>query len=342
LLTAQSIVGEIIFGKLMLQRIVVIVTIATLLVLGLLSLLSYIAWPWLLELSSHFRVQYFIGALIASIVLVILWRTRYVKGKVPVLAALLVVGVNGIEVIPWYLPHSQLLTGNATNQIRVLCFNINTQNNQYNEIINTVRENRPDVAVFIEVTSVAGQTLKTGLKQILPYSFRSPGGGIAMLSRLPISDARGDNFNGKGNHNLIATLEVNKQPIKIIGIHPLVPVKLRNFHQRNLQLAALSDYIQGVNQPLIVVGDFNITPWSPYYRRFINRTALHNTRFGFGILPSWPRQATHVHLPSWIIPLMNIPIDHCLVSKHFRVARTYIGANANSDHASLITDLVLR
>ncbi|MEW6498280.1 MAG: endonuclease/exonuclease/phosphatase family protein [Cyanobacteriota bacterium] len=326
----------------MLERVTLIVATAALLGLGLLSVLCYIAWYWPLELLTHFRFQYLILSLIVSSVLVILWKTRYLKIKLLVIAALLLVGLNGIEVIPWYLPHSQQAVSKAAKPIRILSLNINIQNNRDNEVINVVRENHPDVALFLEVDRDAVEKLKTGLKDSLPYSFRSPGGGLALLSRFPIRDARGDNFNGKGGHNLIATIEVDKQLIELIGTHPLVPVTRNNFHSRNRQLAALSDYIGGLNQPLILVGDFNLTPWSPYYRRLINKTKLHNTRLGFGILPSWPRPATHVHFASWMIPLMNIPIDHCLVSKHFSVARIDTGANANSDHASLITDLVLR
>ncbi|BAY12542.1 endonuclease/exonuclease/phosphatase family protein [Calothrix sp. NIES-2098] len=324
------------------KRIFLIVATATLLILGFLSLGSYMAWFWPLELLAHFRVHYLVASLIVTIILGILWKTRHLKSKVIVLAALLLVGLNVIEVLPWYLPHSQQLVGNASKQIRLLSFNINIQNNDNKEVINVVRNSHPDLALFLEVNRSAFDNLKAELKNTLPYTFRSPGGGLAIFSRLPIQDVKADNFNGKGGHNLIATLTLDQQPIKLIGTHPIVPVTRSNFHRRNLQLAALSDYIRELNQPLILMGDFNLTPWSPYYRRFINKTNLHNTRLGFGILPSWPRPATHVHLPSWIIPLINIPIDHCFVSKHFSVAQIYTGANANSDHAPLITDLVLR
>ncbi|MBD2194540.1 MULTISPECIES: endonuclease/exonuclease/phosphatase family protein [Calothrix] len=325
----------------MTQRIILFVATATLLILGFLSLGSYIAWFYPLELVSHFRVHYLILSLIFTAIVGILWKTRHLKSKIIVLAALLLIGLNLIEVLPWYLPHAQQLAGNTTPQIRLLSFNINIQNKDDKNVINVVQDNRPDVALFLEITPNIFNTLKTGLKNTLPFNFRSPGGGLAIFSRLPIQDVKADNFNGKGGHNLIATLTLNQQPIKLIGTHPLVPVTRNNFHRRNLQLAALSDYIREINQPLIIMGDFNLTPWSPYYRRFIKKTNLHNTRLGFGILPSWPRPATHVHLPNWVIPLLNIPIDHCFVSKQFRVAKIYTGSNANSDHAPLITDLVL-
>ncbi|RCJ17924.1 endonuclease/exonuclease/phosphatase [Nostoc sp. ATCC 43529] len=327
------------------KRISLIIAIATLVVLTsltLLSLISYIAWSYPLELITHFRIQYLILSLIATSILLILWKTHHLKNKVIIIIALFLVSLNAIEIIPWYLPHSQQLVNNPAKQIRILSFNINIQNQNDEEVINVVQKNNPDVAVFIEVDKNAVENLKNRLKNTLPYTFRSPAGGLAILSRFPIQNAKGDNFNGQGGHNLIATLEVDKKLIKLIGTHPIVPITRGNFHRRNRQLAALTNYIRELNQPLILVGDFNLTPWSPYYRQFINKTKLHNTRLGFGILPTWPRPASHVHLPQWIIPLMNIPIDHCFVSKHFGVAGIYAGANANSDHASLIADLVLR
>ncbi|MEM7556266.1 MAG: endonuclease/exonuclease/phosphatase family protein [Cyanobacteria bacterium P01_A01_bin.84] len=89
-------------------------------------------------------------------------------------------------------------------------------------------------------------------------------------------------------------------------------------------------------------GDFNLTPWSPYYRRFIQKTGLHNASLGYGLFPTYPRSTSYVRYPKYIIPLINISIDHCFVSKEFKVANYQVGDdNANSDHAPIITDLVL-
>lgn len=221
--------------------------------------------------------------------------------------------------------------------------NINIQNNHYQEIIDVVREENPDIALFMEVEPNTFRNLNTRLKDIFPSSFRTPGGGLALFSRLPIKDVRGDKLNAN-NHNLIATVLINNQPITLIGTHPLVPVKPSTFTKRNLQLAALSDYIATIKTPLIVAGDFNLTPWSPYYKTFVRKTKLHNTRLGYGILPTWIRGASHVHYPQWLLFIMenflNIPIDHCFVSQDFRVAGIRVGKNANSDHASVVNNLV--
>ncbi|MBW4623768.1 MAG: endonuclease/exonuclease/phosphatase family protein [Cyanosarcina radialis HA8281-LM2] len=326
------------------SRILAVLITAALLVLVLLSLGIHtpLAWWYPLELFTSFRVQYLILSAIAAGVLALLWATNYLKIRVLAIAALVIVGLNAVDVIPWYLPHPlQTAATSKLKTIRVLSFNLNTQNDRYTEVVKVVREERPDLALFIEVNQAATNSLKAGFGDDFPYSFRSPGGGLALFSRLPIRDARGDNFNGAGNHNLIATIEVERHLIQFIGTHPFVPIKRSTFQRRNLQIAALEKFVRGLSQPTILAGDLNVTPWSPYYRHFISETKLHNTRLGYGILPSWPRPATHVHFPHWIIPFVNIPIDHCLVSKDFKVANIYTGANANSDHASLVTDLIL-
>ncbi|MDJ0615475.1 MAG: endonuclease/exonuclease/phosphatase family protein [Calothrix sp. MO_192.B10] len=325
----------------MIQRVILTLATITLLFVGIVSFTSYEAWSWPLELIAHFRNQYLIVSLIITIVLVLLWRKHHLQHRLILIIALVVLGLNAIDIMPWYLPNPQRVDVNTPEKMRVLSFNINTQNTHLQEIVNLVQDTKPDVALFIEVNRGMVQKLKTELKESLPYNFRSPGGGLAIFSRSPIKNAKGENFYGQGNHNLIATLEIDRKPVKFIGTHPLTPITRRTFNYRNLQLNALSNYISRLNQPVILAGDFNLTPWSPYYRQLIRRIKLHNTRLGFGILPSWPRTTTYINLKEWMIPLLNIPIDHCFVSKHFKVANIYTGDNANSDHAPLIVDLVL-
>ncbi|NJO57076.1 MAG: endonuclease/exonuclease/phosphatase family protein [Richelia sp. RM2_1_2] len=328
----------------MLIKLISILTFLSVFGLGIVSVGSYFAWEYPVELLTHFRVQYFMLSLIMSVIISILYTQRHLKSKFLIFCILGLVGLNAIEVIPWYLPYPQQITRN-TQAVKFLQFNLNTQNNRYQEIIDMVRFENPDLALFIEVDQNAVNNLNAGLKDILPNSFKSPGGGLAILSRLPIQDARGDDLNAK-NTNLIATVLINNQPVEFIGTHPFVPIKPSIFHRRNLQLAALSDYIQKVEVPLIVAGDFNLTPWSPYYRMFVSRTKLHNTRLGYGILPTWIRDTSYLNYPKWLVFIMenflNIPIDHCFVSNDFKVAGIHLGNNSNSDHAPVINDLILK
>ena len=42
------------------------------------------------------------------------------------------------------------------------------------------------------------------------------------------------------------------------------------------------------DHPLILMGDFNTTPWSLAFRRLIRQTGLRNAAAGFGYLATWP------------------------------------------------------
>ncbi|NJL61558.1 MAG: endonuclease/exonuclease/phosphatase family protein [Methylacidiphilales bacterium] len=325
--------------SLMLKKILIFSIGIALICLTFASFVSYKAWFWPLELLAHFRLQYLIVSLIISTSLLILWWRGYFKYKLLIFLSLMLVGLNSIGILPWYLPHSQQIN-NASQPLRILQFNLNPDNDHFSEVAEVVKEQKPDVALFIEVDKNAVEQLNTKLKDILPYSFRSPGGGLALFTRQPFRDAKGDKLNGDAT-NLLATLEINNKPIQLIGTHPTIPIKPSTFHRRNRQLTALSSYVSTLKVPVIVFGDFNLTPWSPYYREFVQKSGLHNASLGYGILPSWPRSATHVRYPNWLIPLMNIPIDHCFVTKEFRIAGIRTSSHANSDHAPLITDLVL-
>ena len=322
------------------NSMLLIIVITALCILGILSLTSYFAWFYPIELLTHFKVQYFVAALILTGILLIFRQKRILKSKVPILLGLVIISLNIVEILPWYLPNSQQAT-NQTPQIRIESFNVNVENEEYQQSIDIVRKDNPDIALFIEIHDTWYNNLKTGFKDIFPYSFRSPGGGLAVFSRIPLEDARGVNLDEVGHH-LVTNFNINGKTIHFIGTHPMVPVKPKTFHRRNRQLAALEKYINQQQNSVIIAGDFNLSPWSPYYRKFIKKTNLHNTRLGFGALPSWPRPATHVRIPSWLIPLLNIPIDHCLVSKNFGVVNTYVSQHGNSDHAAIVVDLVLR
>jgi endonuclease/exonuclease/phosphatase (EEP) superfamily protein YafD len=97
---------------------------------------------------------------------------------------------------------------------------------------------------------------------------------------------------------------------------------------------AAADCLRGLPAPKICVGDLNITPWSPYYRDFVERTNLADVGKGFGILPSWPTFL----LFKWLM----LPLDHCLVSDDIRVADVKTGESNGSDHLPLIVELELR
>ena len=114
----------------------------------------------------------------------------------------------------------------------------------------------------------------------------------------------------------------------LFGVHLTSPVGKYRTDLRNKQLASLAEEIQKNNQPTVVVGDFNITPWSSYFEKFIQKTRLRDTRKGIGVYPTWLAQ----------FPPLAIPIDHGLTSNGIKFGSFSLGSSFGSDHLPIILD----
>ncbi|MCB0060965.1 MAG: endonuclease/exonuclease/phosphatase family protein [Caldilineaceae bacterium] len=90
------------------------------------------------------------------------------------------------------------------------------------------------------------------------------------------------------------------------------------YHVRSLRIE---------NGPLIVAGDFNVTPWSPRFQRLLREARLKNSMRGFGMQNSWPS----------VLPLpLGIPIDHALHSPSLTTLDRKTVRVAGTDHAMLV------
>jgi endonuclease/exonuclease/phosphatase (EEP) superfamily protein YafD len=83
---------------------------------------------------------------------------------------------------------------------------------------------------------------------------------------------------------------------------------------------------------VVVIGDFNSTPWSGRFRKFLHDANLRNSQRGFGLQPTWSAS-----LPS----VLMIAIDHCLHSQSITTISRATGVNIGSDHLPLFVELHL-
>ena len=237
-----------------------------------------------------------------------------------------------MNVITWYFPLNPIP---AESNLRVLSYNVENNNRHYEQVLAMVRKEDPDIAIFLEMDEVWIEKT-TVLKNKLPYLLHSEKvdeRGIVIYSRFPLANPSKNIYKISGKTALSTEIIVNQKPIHLIANHS--PMPLNSFRDRNRQLDILGTYIQSVEIPVILAGDFNLTMWSPYYRRLIKGTGFKNVRQGFGIFPSWPARS----LFPLSTQLFFIPIDHCLVSPEIQVKSIHLGNNAGSDHFPLISDL---
>lgn len=291
-------------------------------------------WPMLLELLSHFQAQYF-GFSLLLLGLLLLTRRRWL-----ILTSLLCVSLLAQQILPWYIP-SESVPANTT-PLRVLASNLNVDNFEYSSLLNLVQQEQPDVVVLMEVIPAWGKPLAP-LRDRLPYWFGlsdDSSAGIAILSRFPLENPEIVRFRLDSRPSIVTQLTIDRHPVSLVATHPTVPVRPSLFHQRNRQLAGMSEQIDQ-SDSLILVGDFNATMWSPYFRTLTTKLGLHNSRKGFGILPTWTTPSPVSPFPAWLAPLLAIPIDHCLLSQDIRAIEMHTGAPVGSDHLPIVVNLAL-
>ena len=304
---------------------------------GLAVLAHRFGWPMYLELFSHFQLQYFVVTSLLAALLLLLRRVRLA------LVALFCCAVLSAPVVTWYVPENW--AGVAGNY-RVLVANLNVKNSNATQTLALVDQEQPDLALFMEVNdTMAGQlaVLNTSLPYVSSQSVAAHP-GMVIYSKHPLNQVEVKLFGTDNSKNLVAQLQVAGQVFSLVAAHPLPPVRTALFHSRNRLLDEVGQYVQAQTNPVLLLGDFNTSMWSPYYRYLEYQTGLKNARDGFGIWPTWPTKGTYFNRPRLSGPLMKliqIPIDHCLVSSEIPVTGLHTGIETGSDHLPVIVDLQL-
>lgn len=286
----------------------------------------------LLELLSHFRVQYLLGALACLALLLSLRSWSWA------IVAALCCAVNLAHIVPRYLPASNDRDGAPANSFKLMLANVNFDNTQHERFVACVTAERPDLLVVQEVDHRWIEGMKP-LEAAYPFRVAAPvdgdGSGIALFSRLPLEDARvinlGDEAEGV-RPSITARVLLGGRFVSLLTIHPRAPIRAGHFELRNAQLADAARFAREMPEPRVFVGDLNTTVWSPYIADFLRDSNLRDARRGSGLLPTFP---TFAPLGS---PLM-LPIDHCFVGEKVHVNAIRTGAPTGSDHLPLIVEL---
>ena len=296
-------------------------------IIGVSTLFAALApYSWFFDLFSHFRLQYLLGLSLAAVIL--LRRQRWWAGSFALLAF-----VNLAAILPLYFGS----TSESPYDGRTLCavhVNVNTRHGSIKRTVEMLRRFDPELIVLAEVDErwIAGLD---SIQESYPFRVlrpRSDNFGIALLSKLEISDSRILQFRPAYVPSIVATLETDRGPLTVIATHPVPPIGRANSEARNQQLNELARLAAKSTNPVVLFGDLNITPWSPHFRRLRKQGMLRDSMQGYGIQPSWPAQ----------LPFLFIPIDHCLHSEQVRVIDRRLGPHVASDHLPIVVDFVLR
>ena len=289
---------------------------------------------WLFDLAVHFRVQYAAMGLFGFILLLV------ARAPAWALLALGVVAWNAMYAAPALVTHPANLprvSGEAATgdpvRLRVASINVLYSNDEYSRVAEFVQRERPDAVAMSEMTAEWRRAL-AGLDKIYPHRYQTigvGGRGMTFWTRLPMKDAAVLPIGVRQEPAIQATLEVQGCEVRIFAVHTTWPMAPASAGRRNQQLELLAERARAVTLPLVVVGDMNITPFSPHFQRLLVDGGLRSAAEGFGWQATWPS----------FFPPAGIQIDQALVNSRVAVEHFNRGAATGSDHLPIVADLVL-
>jgi endonuclease/exonuclease/phosphatase (EEP) superfamily protein YafD len=297
---------------------------------------------WFLDICSSFRVQYVYVALIVGIAA--LCRCNRKAATVAGLALI----TNLAFVLPYYFPLSQLeqkpesnqsqssqlkatvppsLKDQPTNTYTLLHSNVLKNNRQRGRVLSLIQRTHADIVVLAEVNKSWSEILRHNpqLIKMYPYQFYDDYDyDLMILSKFKLVNLKKQRQIGL---NVIppilrTQIELPARTISLIQIHADHATSDDEAVLQRLLIDQVIADRKTIIDPLLVVGDYNMTPWAYQFRRLESEAHLSDAARGFGIQPTWP---------NGLGPLM-IPIDHLMISPDVQIQDIKPLAPVGSDH----------
>jgi endonuclease/exonuclease/phosphatase (EEP) superfamily protein YafD len=284
-------------------------------------------WVWWLDVLANFRAQYAVALIALGLGIA---ASRWRQTGLAILGA----GVfNLILVAPLFIGSPGEPTAGAP-EIRVMSFNLLSTNEEYNQVIEYIASVDPDLVFLHEASrpwEVALESADLGYQIIRPRAENLIFGTLVLVR----GEAEVVSYGFAEAQPRAVSLSYQPdgwlEPIHILSTHPLAPTTAERAALRDAQLSFAADWARGREGPVVVVGDFNASPWSWAFG-LLTDAALRNSQIGFGLQPSFPATSS---------PLLRVPIDHLLSSDRLAVTDRQLGPALGSDHFPLVVDLQL-
>jgi endonuclease/exonuclease/phosphatase (EEP) superfamily protein YafD len=291
---------------------------------------------WLGDLAVHFPVQYAALSLLAFVVFLIARRPAWAALALTVAAINTLIAAPVLAARPPAAPTAVVRGGPADPvHVRVASINVLYTNHQFQRVADFIHRERPDAVILVEMTADWRRALAV-LDREYPYHYQTQGvgpRGMNLWSRLPFKEVGVLPIEVRQEPAIQATLITPQgRLLRLFGVHATWPMAPPSAARRNEQFELLAQRARATtSMPLVVIGDLNVSPFSPYFRRLLAAGGLRSAADGFGWVPTWP---------SFLLPA-GIQIDHALVNPAVTVQAFRRGAPDGSDHRPIVVDLLL-
>jgi endonuclease/exonuclease/phosphatase (EEP) superfamily protein YafD len=282
------------------------------------------AFAWFLDLFTHFRVQY--AALFIICAAALLATNRRTLAIAACVGALLSAWpLAGYVAVPAGIAEA------GPEHFRVVSFNVWFRNHDLVRVAAWLEQTHADAIVLQELGASQARELQALLPSY-PHSYvEARRYGAVVFTRWPMLTGESVTLSAEGARGVYAVLDWHGSQVALLGVHLHWPLGPGNSRLRNEELGSIASFARGSGLPLLVAGDFNVTPWSTHYRELLRGSSLGDCAAQRSLAPTWPSQ----------FPPLGISIDHCLASHEWRSVEVHTGPWLGSDHRALIADLRL-
>lgn len=275
------------------------------------------------DLINHFRFL-FLQTAIALLILVAWARSKFATWA----GAALVLVNAGLAAPAFLLAAHGEAGGAASPRLGLVFINIAGQDGRDSSLARFLGREDPDLVLLLEADPVAEPAL-AALAARYPFRVGCSGNHrcrMVLLSKWALDGARAVPRSANAPPHITARIKTSAGPLAFLGVHLARPFH-GDRHQRDM--TALARLIGEQNQPTLVAGDLNATPWSWSLTRLQRMTGLRRHRT---LGATWPNEKP-------LGPLLLI--DQVLVSPDIAVLDAWSGPDLGSDHLPTVVQLAL-
>lgn len=308
-----------------------------------LTFVGYIgSWRYF-EMFSDYRPFLLVAGVILLLGAALLLKFAKVWRRILLVATVgtaAVIVVNAFEVLPWLLasPQEKAPSDVSAKTIKLLAFNLEgdgPDSKSYAETRTFVRQESPDIAMFCECGHGWPVELQS-LTNEMSHHVRIQAMDIDVFSRHPMVRTQVFHF-GPRRGFVVVGVSVGGTELSFVATHTYSRhwIGDQGFAWRNETLEdGIGKRLTDTPRPLVVMGDLNVSPWSPAYKQMIKNSGLNDARRGYGVLVT---QHGHGAISKWLWK----PIDHCLFSAELETKNIYTGPDLTSDHLPVVAEFLL-
>ncbi len=301
-----------------------------------------------LDLINHFRPLWLIAALLG---LLLLWPAR--PGWRLPLAGL--AGLTLLLQAPFVLPTALASVGDegtAGEEVTFVTLNLHYASPSAEDAAQFLAGSDADLVFLQEVSPDHFRQLQLRLAEIFPYGVHCVGAhycNLAILSRFPLSDEAASALGWRktpppvtpidglwraaksempNDRRAAAGLKARAQlaegrQLSLFNVHLSWP---HPAERQRRQFRWIAHSLEALpNDPILLAGDFNSTPWSFGLKGFEAAIALRRATQGVFSFPAVK-----------VLPLPVLPIDQIYVSRAIAIEAVKRGPDVGSDHYPII------